>query len=506
MRSLEWLLLACGFASLYLAVAGPAAKSPSKNSLAALAAGSIGIAVLILHLAVEGWRWQLLLLYGLTLMMAARSLRRRLQVRAGESLPPPKRVLWIVPGVLLLLSGTLALLMPVFRLPEPTGPYKVGTRLLHFVDENRQETFGEGKGGKRELLVQVWYPAEGTEDRQVEPFVPEGHIMLDAMAANFKLPEFLLDYLRYIPSHSYAQSALASSEPSYPLLLLNHGFGTSRIYHTSQAEELASHGYIVAGIDHTYNTAATVFPDGRVARSNKLVQVNSPESRDKVGRVWTQDVTFTLDQFEKLNKGQIEQGFQGKIDLSRIGVFGHSFGGAASYDAAYDPRVKAGVDLDGTLYGFRAKPGVAKPFLLMYSASSFDAYNKTRVHYKYTEEELRAVGSTKQEWKEQMPQAEREMDQIQRIVRNGTAQVLYIEGTQHYNFTDAQLISPLLRWVKLTGEIGGQRSGEIVRRNLLEFFDKQLKQAGADQTQREKENAEYPEVKDGTSIFAQEVK
>ena len=34
------------------------------------------------------------------------------------------------------------------------------------------------------------------------------------------------------------------------------------------AEELASHGYVVVGVNHTYESAVTVFADGRVVPMN----------------------------------------------------------------------------------------------------------------------------------------------------------------------------------------------------------------------------------------------
>lgn len=124
-----------------------------------------------------------------------------------------------------------------------------------------------------------------------------------------------------------------------------------RCQNTFEVEELASQGYIVLGIDHTFDAAATVFPDGRTAYVQS-VNLTDFDERDCHIKLWKEDVTFVLDQLEKLNQNDETGFFTGKIDTSRIGMFGYSYGGAtAAQILAEDSRVKAAIDMDGTLYG-----------------------------------------------------------------------------------------------------------------------------------------------------------
>lgn len=227
-------------------------------------------------------------------------------------------------AIMLVVTAGLMYAFPVFKIPEPTGEFKVGTQTFHFVDTNREEIFGDARDGKRELMVQVWYPAQAGTGKYA-PFIPDTQI-LRYMAANYGLPGFTLQHLKYVSSHAYLGAEVSSAQTSYPLILANPGFGSSRFLHTSQAENLASHGYIVAVIDHTYNTFATEFPDGRITTisTNDLF---SPDhdyrtesgNRDKLGKVLTDDVAFALDQFEIIQSGQIPSHLKGRIDLVMSG-------------------------------------------------------------------------------------------------------------------------------------------------------------------------------------------
>lgn len=194
------------------------------------------------------------------------------------------------------------------------------------------------------------------------------------------------------------------------------------------------------------------FPDG----SLKPFQLSeeqfdrSEAYRIQVGQVWSEDISFVIDQFEKMDKNQVPSRLNGRIEMGSIGVIGHSFGGAASYDASFDPWVKAGVNMDGTLFGIKDKEATSKSFLIMYSESVFEAYDKTRRHYAYTDAELEAFGSTREEYEALAQSVELEVKHIQSLLRN-KGRTVYIEGTEHINYTDLQFLSPLSKLFHVTG-------------------------------------------------------
>lgn len=406
-------------------------------------------------------------------------------------------------AIMLVVTTGLMYAFPVFKLPEPTGEFKVGTQTFHFVDTNREEIFGGARDGKRELMVQVWYPAQAGNGKYA-PFIPDTQI-LRYMAANYRLPGFTFQHLKYVSSHAYSGAEVSSAQTSYPLILANPGFGSSRFLHTSQAENLASHGYIVAVIDHTYNTFATEFPDGRITTSttNDLFSPNhdyrtESGNRDKLGKVLTGDVAFALDQFEFIQSGQIPSHLKGRIDLGHVGVFGHSIGGATAYDASYDPRIAVGIDLDGGLYRLRDREGLRKPFLFINSESEFKKLKMVMDNRVYTDAELNRMGSTR-EWEDQVTEDKKlELERMRETVDEG-GQVLYIDNTEHLNFADVQFISPIFKMLGITGKIAPERANSVINAYMLDFFDMYLKNQGG--ILMKGPDSRFPEVKFATSLL-----
>ncbi|GIO54465.1 alpha/beta hydrolase family protein [Paenibacillus cineris] len=443
----------------------------------------IATLVLVIHWTVEGYRVQLLFSYGITVMFLAISGYRYFNKKGPKKIPQfMLSSVYTAIVIMLVVTTGLMYAFPVFKLPEPTGNFKVGTQTFHLVDTKRDEIFDEARDRKRELMVQVWYPAQAGTGKYA-PFIPNTPI-LRYMAANYGLPGFTFQHLKYVSSHAYSDADISSAQTSYPLILANPGNGSSRFLHTSQAENLASHGYIVAVIDHTYNTFATEFPDGRITTST-TDHLFSPdhdyaterENRDKLGKVLTDDVAFVLDQFELIQSGQIPSQLHGRIDLGHVGVFGHSIGGATAYDAAYDPRIAVGIDLDGGLYRLRDKEGLRKPFLFINSESYFEQLTRVMNNRAYTDEELNRMGSTR-EWEDQVAADKKvELERMRETVEEG-GQVLYIENTEHLNFTDIQFISPIFKMLGITGEMAPERANTVINAYLLDFFDMYLKNQG----------------------------
>ncbi|MBB6635055.1 alpha/beta hydrolase family protein [Cohnella thailandensis] len=477
--------------------------SKGRRRIPVFVASGIATLLLVIHWTVEGYRLQLIFPYCITILYLALSGYRYFRKESPKKIP---RFLsgsaYTAIAIMLVVTAGLMYAFPVFKLPEPTGEFKVGTQTFHLVDTNREEIFDEAIDSKRELMVQVWYPAQAGTGKYA-PFVPDTRI-LRYMAADYGLPGFTLQHLKYVSSHAYSGAEVSSAKTSYPLILANPGNGSSRFLHTSQAENLASHGYIVAVIDHTYNTFATEFPDGRIATgtTNDLFSPDddyrtSRESRDKLGKVLTDDVTFTLDQFELIQSGRIPSPLKGRMDLGHIGVFGHSIGGATAYDAAYDPRIAVGIDLDGGLYRMRDREGLRKPVLFINSESYFEKLKRVMDNRVYTDAELNRMGSTR-EWEDQVTEDKKlELERMRESVAAG-GQVLYIDNTEHLNFADVQFVSPIFNMLGITGTIAPERANSVINAYMLDFFDRHLKNQGG--SLLEGPDTRFPEVKFVTSL------
>ncbi len=435
----------------------------------------------VVHWLVEGYRIQLIFLYGFIILMFIISLIGMfIEPKVVQNVSRMRRVLsGLFIGIGLMATGCLLYVFPVFNLLVPTGELKVGTQAFHFIDSSREETFQQTAKGKRELMVQIWYPAQAGTGHYAS-FIPDTEI-LRYMAGNYGLPGFTFKHLQYVSNHAYLEAEVSTKQKTYPLIIASPGFGSSRFLHTTQAEHLASHGYIVAVIDHTYNTLATEFPDGRIT-TDTTNDLFSPDQdyresrtiRDKLGEVLTNDVIFTLDQFELIQTGQIPSNLKGSLDLGHIGVFGHSIGGATAYDASYDPRIAVGIDLDGGLYRLNDREGLQKPFMFINSESYFEKLKMVMENRVYTDEELKRMGSTR-EWEDQVTEDKKlELDRM-RLAADEGGQILYIENTEHLNFTDVQFISPMFNLLGITGKIAPQRANSVINAYMLDFFDLYLK-------------------------------
>jgi predicted dienelactone hydrolase len=436
-----------------------------------------GLAALLMiaQLLIEGYRWQLVPAYVLTVLVLALMLIGR--ARSSQSVRGRAASIAIsLFGILLTLIVALPpLLLPIPRDEPLTGSYRVGTVTLHWIDTSRTEIYSGQPNQPRELMAQIWYPINrGEETTQVAPWLANAEVLAPALAKSLGLPPFFLDHLKYVNTQAAPGATLSPGQAHYPVLLFSHGYGGFRAQNTHQAEQLTSHGYIVVSIDHTYDAAAAVFPDGRVALHNSAVLPAedgvspSPEFKQALAKLIEQrvgDVSFALDQLTKINAADPDRRFTNRLDLARVGVFGHSMGGGTTIEfCAHDARCKAALTMDAYLSPVSIDVyanGLQQPFLAMFS----------------------------QQW----PSAEnnRLFDQLFHAPGD-TAYELRIAGTGHYDFSDLPSLTPLAPMMGLKGPLNADRVTRIIDDYTLAFFDHYLKQQPAPLL--DAPSTAYPEV------------
>ncbi|MEI5914221.1 alpha/beta hydrolase family protein [Bacillus sp. GX] len=416
----------------------------------------VAVVMVTVQLLVEGFRWQMIPAYASPVILIL------CYLLAGRKKGFRSRGTFIVKTLLLCIylsvAVALPLLMPVFSFEEPTGPHRVGTKLYHWVDHQRNEPYSENSTDQRELMVQIWYPAAEKSKGDQEPYLRNINELSKGLEKTLSIPAFAFSHLELVKSHSFMDLQLSDSENHYPILLFSHGFNGFRNQNTFEVEELASQGYIVLSIDHTFDTAATVFPDGRVAYVQPFNLTD--DAGDSHIKLWEEDVTFVLNQIEKLNQNDETGFFTGRLDISRIGMFGHSYGGAtAAQILAKDSRVKAAINMDGALYGeILPESGIGKPFLLM-SAVEPDEADSDKVTERY-ERGLAGGGMS-----------------------------MVIPHTDHTSFTDLHLFSPLLQ----SPDENPKEVHRIINEFSLAFFDQYVKQKDDGSNLKRLMN-KYPEV------------
>ncbi len=196
-------------------------------------------------------------------------------------------------------------------------------------------------------------------------------------AAHARVANMIWTMISTMIAHALEHVPIAGG--SFPVVLFSPGIGTPPVEYTSTVEDVASHGYIVAMIYHTYSVPFTVFADGRVAVLNEagIRSENEPagtsdaqtnKDRDAIGSVWVADARFTLDQLTKLNSD--DKLLKGHLNLEEVGMYGHSFGGATAAEVCReDTRFKACLNMDGTAFSMTSRSQIKQP--LMWMASDY---------------------------------------------------------------------------------------------------------------------------------------
>ncbi len=463
MRLFEILLLCANLLTLIFAVR-PVSKSIW------LGVAGVNLVVLLIHGIAEGFRYQMAFSYafvGLVVLSAAAQASGRLpKVR----IPNAIKFLGIgLSVVLIAISAILAYAFPIFMLPKPTGTNAVGVQYLRLVDENRADPFRDKLPQKRKLMVKVYYPATPDDTKPFSPYFHGSTRLLRAFAGFYQMPRFLFDHLKRVKTYTKDNLPVSEEQPTYPVVLFSHGAGATMEVSTSQCEDLASHGYIVAAIDHPYVSSATEFPEGIVSAHEATTNFDTPEPAEPITQIMAEDDRFVIDRLAAMNSGAIAPAFQGKLNLDAIGVIGHSVGGAVAYNLAInDRRVKAAINLDGVVYITPKTTKGMAPFLMLAN----DRFHIQAIEKR--ESLLKKLDSTDAA---AYNRAQRNIKGLASVLK--TSGNLYtIEGSDHMKFTDIGLFigSPWLReLLQIGGKTDPSRCLEITQALTVAFFDHHLK-------------------------------
>lgn len=454
---------------------------------------AVPLTLAVVHVFIDHGRWQLVPAYALAAVLSVAAI---FQLRKRDAAPVDRPVLrWIGAVVILLVtvaSAAVAWLVPIFSLPAPSGKYKVGTRWLALTDSSRAEDLSPNPNEKRVVVVRLWFPADsvaGDPDEYIEGAVASG------VAKALHLPGFALSHLPLVESHSYRRAWLPDGKERLPLLLFSHGYAIgTESQNTVQMEELASHGFVVASIDHPYETGAIVMPNGKVILANPPFAVSMDSAtvakyaatlarvqqakdtasmRESLGAVyaqmaplstaivrWTDDTRFVLNQLSAMSAPQAgaDTLFPGRLESSRVGVFGMSFGGATAASFCIDDaRCIVGINMDGLDFGSGATQPMRRPFIWMSSQGNVNVH---RLFYERAESPV---------------------------------SLIKVAGAEHLDYTDLAYFAPKLAVrAKMLGGIETGRMQAIMNAVIVPYFRQALQHgAGIDTTQLK---ASYPEV------------
>jgi len=346
-----------------------------------------------------------------------------------------------------------------FIFPKPTGIYNVGTKSLHLTDKSRDETKNLEPELFREIMAQVWYP---TEQKQTPLTHYAADYVINSLKDIFKnFPDVTkedLSELDSIQTHAMPDAKI-SEKGLFPLIIVSHGYYGSRFYFSAYCEELASNGYIVLAIDHTYDSGITQFPDKRTVPF-KLITTANQESDEFYNHfhtrleIRTSDISFILDQIPTTFLAN-------KVNMNKIGALGCSLGGEAVIQiATQDKRIKAIAVMDGFPVGPELPDSLSTPLMVFFAE-------------KTNWSDLKCSEKKKEEFANQTKAYKKLCDYT-----------ITMKNADHVIFTDFALFNHLDLFKKIPatashfkiGQKDGFKATEIICTYLKAFFDRHLRE------------------------------
>jgi dienelactone hydrolase len=401
-------------------------------------APALPIALALLQFVLEGFYWQLIPAYVLIVVLIGMSVFQRGEGDGFVKIAGGVGLAALALGAI----GPFLLIYPAPFLLKPDGRYLVGTQTFRWVDASRDETITDDPADKRNVILQAWYPAAAGAKGPHSVYMDGLKHLPDNVEG---LPGFVLASFGGIDTHGIVNAPVSTDKAKWPVVVFLNGYGASRAFYTGLITQLASRGYAVLSIDHPYEAAVAQLADGRIVKTTEHFTPDDPDRFTFMrGRtdLRVQDVKFVLDQIARADV--IGPTLAGHLDLDHIAAIGHSLGGAtAALAMDEDDRIKAAVNIDGTLYGGVSDRKIARPFLLI------DSDHAESGHSNGNEEGNRLLASH----------------------FGGARQAWEIKHANHFSFTDAMFFLPPPGRFAAFQMIGGKRGPEETQRATVQMID-----------------------------------
>ena len=356
-------------------------------------------------------------------------------------------------------------------LPKPTGEYAVGT-FTYTVKDDREEVMP--RGGMRSVAARVYYPVSKDSVEGCSKPVGLSENMIKGFKMAFKVaPDFKKNPEMNV-SECYI-NAPRIPDKKFPLIMFNHGYNSYREGNSFLCIDLASHGYVVICVTHSYEGLCTEFDDGSFVFFDKIItkKMYEPmlpgilavlkltksrgtdeelaEKFDEAQRKYCRFMMGRLPEWVKDNEAALEYAKKNLSDLidfeKGVGVSGHSMGGNTAYAlCARNSDFTCGINIDGGLFGDYSDDIMTKPFMQL--SCKDNEYVVTRVYLRHTKPIYK----------------------------------VFFKDMKHIGFADAKHMIPMK---SVVGKLDADTAHELVSKCHLEFFDAFLK--------KEKSEPAFPE-------------
>jgi|SaaInlLV_10m_DNA_2_1039722.scaffolds.fasta_scaffold00006_43 dienelactone hydrolase len=360
--------------------------------------------------------------------------------------------------------------LPIIKnFPKPTGKFKIGTFFCHWIDPDRKNPHSDvsKKQTNRDLMIQIWYPSDKKDKHQT---------YLKYMAHKPRWPFPLRNNFKKIKTHTVENAKISTKQSTFPVIIFSHGMGATKESYSIFLEELASHGFVIVGADHTHSCGLTILPDGQKITmiknlSPKLLNAKWVRNMAKENKVNRKDIDFILKPLKSLNENFKSQ-FYKKLDLENIGIIGHSMGGVATVEACRtNDLLKAGINLDGWHNAVNTTEGFNKPFMFLLGEES---------RYVGTPKEpliktLKNVDGTKRRYFNWIKRVQNEIETFCKNNGTNTYQII-IKKAGHITFTNLILAkAKIIKMLDLNiGHANPNKTIKLMNDYIVTFFNKYL--------------------------------
>ncbi|RKN85403.1 alpha/beta hydrolase family protein [Paenibacillus ginsengarvi] len=301
---------------------------------------------------------------------------------------------------------------------------RIGRTVREVIDAGRDNPFAND-GTKRRFMISVYYPSGDTDQGARKLVYPElFHPGEETAIRFFEQSGADLAALNALRTNVYHNLNLPEDARRFPVIIHAPAFGVERDMYWFHVSKLVARGFIVVTVGATYESVFTVFPEGAYVKQLKpLAELTSDDSVEweRLLTIRADDIRYVLDLLPKLD--ETDELLRNRLDTQRIGLIGHSLGGAAVYRVIQrDSRPKAAVLLDPSLHLFGTdRQPINTPVLLMRQQSS-------------TYELVILDG-----WKERLARETRDGQQFLANVLKGYRSFVKVCGAHHLTFSDVPL-------------------------------------------------------------------
>ena len=283
----------------------------------------IGFLTSVIQVIMVGYKWQYIPIYTIFLSLA---IGITLGIKFENKLLKGASFLFLL--IIFTISTILVYYLPIPEFTIENKKYSVGYEEFHVVIDERDQpkAFYElsnlEASGKRELLVDVYYPS-AADNEPIQLFKNAdtnwGKTVVRYLNRTWgiSIPEFLLSHLNL--SYFDIGRDLEKLSNKSPVVIYTHGWAGEKIFATDQLITIASQGYVVIALDHTGLAMFTELPSGTIYNTG------STENSTKVYDVMYEmslDIENTLSYLQSSNY---------YADFSDISLIGHSTGGGSAH-------------------------------------------------------------------------------------------------------------------------------------------------------------------------------